>query len=94
MINDGNIMHYNNSCSVCCIVLYLNVTKSELWFLIKHCLNTVCFHYSRLHLHFTCILLGLWYNHSPFYSAKLWTGKSGCPSTKEGAGFVYKKYLC
>jgi len=48
-------------------------------------------------LDYTCIahaFWGLWYNHSPFHSAKLWVGKNGCPSTMEGAGFVYKKYLC
>jgi len=48
-------MHYNNSCSVRCVVQYLNVTKSELWFLIKHGLNMVSVHYSLLHSNCTCI---------------------------------------
>jgi hypothetical protein len=43
-----------------------------------------------LHMHFA----GTVDNHSPFHSARLWAGKSGCPCTMEGAGFVYKKYLC
>jgi hypothetical protein len=53
--SDCNIMPYNNSCSICCTVHYLNVTKSELFF-IKYGLNTVRVHYSWLHLHCTCIL--------------------------------------
>jgi hypothetical protein len=32
VISECNIMHYNKRCSVCCIVRYWNVTKSELMF--------------------------------------------------------------
>jgi len=45
--------------SICCIVQYLNVTKSDLRFVIKHALNTVGVHYSLLLMHYRCTTLGL-----------------------------------
>jgi hypothetical protein len=38
-------------------------------------------------------MLGFWYNHSFFYSAKLEAGKVGWPHSMEDAGLIYKKYL-
>ena len=41
--SECNIMHYNKTCSVCCIVQYLNVTKWELRFHYEMCfINSKC----------------------------------------------------
>jgi len=45
-------------------------------------------------MHYTGIILRLWYNHPFFYRVKLWAGKFGWLCTMKEAGFFYYKYLC
>ena len=93
LISECNIMHYNKSCSVLCNVQYCMWHSQHIGIVIKLTLNMVSVHYSWLHMQYRCIMLEL-YNHSFFYSAKLWAGKVGWPCTMDDAWFIYKKYLC